>query len=105
MSADAPTDSALRADDIEVSETNQTQIGHSLQRNEDGTWRDAGQNTSGLSNDAQPEFNVRLNEFHYDNASTDENEFIEVRADIDLPLNYHPFLTRALLFDTPFGVV
>lgn len=80
--ADDGAAETLRSDDIGVAENDYTQIGHSLQRNDDGSWRDPSHNTAGISNDLSPEPNIRLNEFHYDNASTDQNEFIEVRTGI-----------------------
>ena len=68
--------------DIGVSETSSTEIGLSLQRNDDGTWAEPTAETPnaenfGGSSGAPP----RINELHYDNAGTDTGEFIEVRTD------------------------
>ncbi|MEJ6402972.1 ExeM/NucH family extracellular endonuclease [Yoonia sp. 2307UL14-13] len=70
--------------DIGVSENSGTEIGDSLQRNDDGTWREAEPNTSGAANIPAPiELNARLNEFHYDNVGGDVGEFIEIRTNAD----------------------
>lgn len=51
MTANNGTANGLTSTDIGVSENGSTPVGHSLQRNEDGTWRDPAVNTSGASND------------------------------------------------------
>lgn len=71
----------LTSTDIGVAEASDTPIGQSLQRNEDGSWRAPEAQTAGAANDAPaPEFQARINEFHYDNAGADTGEFIEVRV-------------------------
>ncbi|MEO9895142.1 MAG: ExeM/NucH family extracellular endonuclease [Paracoccaceae bacterium] len=68
--------------DIGQEETSATEVGFSLQRNEDGTWRAPEANTSGQANDASSGIvNARINEFHYDNDGADTGEFIEIRVD------------------------
>lgn len=71
----------LTSTDIGVAENGGTEIGQSLQRNADGTWRAPEAETRGLDNDFVPPFSGRINEFHYDNTSGDVGEFIEVRVD------------------------
>ncbi len=67
--------------DIGVAENGGTDIGDSLQRNDDGTWDEAATNTSGAANIPVPEPLVaRINELHYDNDGTDVGEFIEIRV-------------------------
>ncbi len=67
--------------DIGVSEPGTTPVGFSLQRNDDGTWREAEENTAGAENVPAPiELNARINEFHYDNDGGDVGEFIEIRT-------------------------
>ncbi len=70
----------VTSQDIEVAESSSTEIGFSLQRNEDGTWRAPETNTSGGANDAPQVVNARINEFHYDNDGGDVGEFVEIRV-------------------------
>lgn len=74
----------LDSTDIGVSEPGSTPVGFSLQRNDDGTWREAEAETRGASNNVEPV--VQINEFHYDNNGGDVGEFIEVSgtAGVDL---------------------
>lgn len=51
MTAANGTASGMTSTDIGVSETGSTPAGHSLQRNDDGTWREPEANTSGAAND------------------------------------------------------
>ncbi len=72
----------LTSTDIDVAEGSSTPEGFSLQRNEDGTWGEAGPETRGAANETvTPSANARINEFHYDNDGGDVGEFIEVRVD------------------------
>ncbi|MEO9517360.1 MAG: ExeM/NucH family extracellular endonuclease [Paracoccaceae bacterium] len=72
----------VSSEDIGQEETTATEVGFSLQRNEDGTWRAPEANTSGQANDAPSGVvNARINEFHYDNDGADTGEFIEIRVD------------------------
>ncbi|MCK7613775.1 ExeM/NucH family extracellular endonuclease [Roseibium sediminicola] len=67
--------------DVGVAENGGTETGHSLQRNEDGTWNEAAAATKGAANEAPGvELNARINEFHYDNAGSDTGEFVEIRV-------------------------
>ncbi|MFQ1701032.1 ExeM/NucH family extracellular endonuclease [Loktanella agnita] len=74
------TANGVTSTDIGVSEPNDTAIGDSLQRNDDGTWAEAAPNTSGAANDTGGTTSARINEFHYDDVSTDDGEFIEIRV-------------------------
>ncbi len=67
--------------DIGVFEPGDTAIGNSLQREEDGTWADAAPNTAGAANNVVGVTSARINEFHYDDVSMDDDEFIEIRVD------------------------
>ncbi|MES0810082.1 ExeM/NucH family extracellular endonuclease [Roseibium sp. SCPC15] len=66
--------------DIGVSESSSTEVGFSLQRNEDGSWNEAAAETKGASNEPVVELGARINEFHYDNAGSDTGEFVEIRV-------------------------
>ncbi|MHA7774967.1 ExeM/NucH family extracellular endonuclease [Roseibium sp. M-1] len=67
--------------DIGVEESGSTEVGFSLQRNEDGSWNEASAETKGAANEAPGvELNARINEFHYDNAGGDVGEFVEIRV-------------------------
>ncbi len=67
--------------DVGVAESGSTEAGQSLQRNDDGSWNEAADETKGAANEAPGvELNARINEFHYDNAGTDTGEFIEIRV-------------------------
>ena len=72
----------LTSTDIGVAEASDTPVGQSLQLQDDGTWAAPAAATRGAANDGgtpPPEpVTLTLNEFHYDNAGTDEGEFIEV---------------------------
>ncbi len=78
----------LTSDDIGVSEPSNTPVGLSLQlageglNYEDFTWEAAAISTFGSTNNNQiigePEPNVFINEFHYDNEGADENEIVEL---------------------------
>ena len=70
----------ITSTDVGVSEPTDTALGDSLQRNPDGSWRAPTPNTAGASNDADGPTTARINEFHYDDNSTDDGEFIEVRV-------------------------
>ena len=72
----------LLAAQMETTEAADTAIGHSLQREADGTWRTPVQNSMGVSNDIPLSNEIRINEFHYDNAGTDANEFVEIRTSL-----------------------
>ncbi|QZD96132.1 endonuclease/exonuclease/phosphatase family protein [Qipengyuania gelatinilytica] len=86
----------LTSTDIGVAETSSTPIGDSLQLTGTGstygdfTWADASANTSGAANTGQVIESltpvVFINEFHYDNASSDVGEFIEVAGTAGLDL-------------------
>ncbi|MBF9034438.1 ExeM/NucH family extracellular endonuclease [Rhodobacterales bacterium HKCCE2091] len=80
MTAADGSAAGMTSGDIGVAEDGATPVGHSLQRNEDGSWRAAEANTSGLDNDYVAPLDARINEFHYDNEGTDTGEFIEVRV-------------------------
>lgn len=68
--------------DIGVSEPGDTAIGNSLQRNDDGSWSEAGPNTAGAANAVvSGPTSARINEFHYDNSGGDVGEFVEIRVD------------------------
>ncbi|MCK0168576.1 ExeM/NucH family extracellular endonuclease [Jannaschia sp. S6380] len=79
----------LTSTDIGVAEGSDTAIGQSLQLQEDGTWagpqeatRDGANDGSGGGGGNPPVAEtLSLNEFHYDNAGSDEGEFIEVAGD------------------------
>jgi uncharacterized protein len=60
---------------IEYFETFTTPQGYSLQRKDEGTWFHPKRNTKGANN-----YDVRVNEFHYENIGSDIGEFIEIRA-------------------------
>ncbi|MEM7643339.1 MAG: ExeM/NucH family extracellular endonuclease, partial [Pseudomonadota bacterium] len=66
--------------DIGVSEPNDTPIGQSLQRLEDGTWVGPIESTRGEANEVVPDVaeTLEVSEIHYDNAGADTGEFIEV---------------------------
>jgi VCBS repeat-containing protein len=67
--------------DIGVAETSGTQEGFALQRADDGGWWNPFHNTAGAQNSLTiPVTDLRINEFHYDNAGTDTGEFIEIRV-------------------------
>ena len=78
----------MTSEDIGVSESSSTPVGHSLQLTgsgtayEDFTWQDATDASFGSINVDQyfsiPTPTVFVNEIHYDNASTDEGEAIEL---------------------------
>lgn len=71
----------VMSSDIGVAENGATEIGQSLQRNDDGTWRGPEDATSGAANvPVEPPLTARLNEFHYDNTGGDVGEFIEIRV-------------------------
>lgn len=73
----------LTSIDIGVSENGGTELGHSLQRDPDGTWRaEAEANTAGAANVPAPIAisDLRINEIHYDNAGSDTGEFVEIRV-------------------------
>ncbi|MGP6087884.1 ExeM/NucH family extracellular endonuclease [Antarctobacter jejuensis] len=72
----------LTSTDIGVSEPSSTEVGFSLQRNEDGDdWREAEADTRGAANLAvAAPFVGRINEVHYDNDGTDVGEFVEIRV-------------------------
>ena len=76
---DGPAE-GLTSTDIGVAEGSDTPVGFSLQRQADGTWAAPAPETPGAANDGTPPVDVTvfINEFHYDNASTDAGEFIEV---------------------------
>jgi uncharacterized protein len=65
--------------DIGFHETSTTPLGYSLQRKDDGTWFHPKLNTKGWSN-----YDIRVNEFHYENTGSDVDEFVEVRAKLGL---------------------
>ena len=66
---------------VGVSENGGTEAGQSLQRNEDGSWNEAADETKGAANeDPAVELNARINEIHYDNDGTDAGEFVEIRV-------------------------
>ncbi|WP_269584151.1 ExeM/NucH family extracellular endonuclease [Roseibium sp. Sym1] len=72
---------SVTSTDIGVAETGGTEIGQSLQRNDDDSWNEAAAETRGAANEAPGiELNARINEFHYDNAGTDTGEFVEIRV-------------------------
>ncbi|WP_344842084.1 ExeM/NucH family extracellular endonuclease [Celeribacter arenosi] len=77
-----------QSSDIGVSENGGTPEGYALQRNDDGTWREAEPETKGGENVQVITLGGRINELHYDNAGADQGEFIEVRvnagADVSL---------------------
>lgn len=80
VASGGPAD-GMTSTDIGVEETGGTPVGASLERAEDGNgWSVAGADTRGLNNDFEPPFAGRINEFHYDNASTDAGEFVEIRV-------------------------
>lgn len=67
--------------DVGVAENGGTEAGQSLQRNDDGSWNEAAEETKGAANVAAGvELNARINEFHYDNDGTDAGEFVEIRV-------------------------
>ncbi len=70
----------MTSTDIGVSETSSTAVGDSLQRADDGTWFGPAPETKGAANDAGTPVatDVALSEFHYDNAGSDVDEFVEV---------------------------
>jgi DNA/RNA endonuclease G (NUC1) len=79
----------LTSTDIGVSEGGSDPVGESLQRAGDGTWSAPATSTFGVCNDnvtppppppppSLPE--TRFSEIHYDNASTDEGEAIEIEG-------------------------
>lgn len=70
----------LVSTDIGVAETGSTAIGDSLQRQEGDTWDAPRAETKGGDNAVSVPFEGRINEFHYDNASSDVGEFIELRV-------------------------
>jgi len=71
--------------DIGASQPATTPVGSSLQRSDDGTaWTPTdGFNTSGAANATTLPLEARINEFHYDNASNDVGEFIELRVNAE----------------------
>jgi uncharacterized protein len=74
-------DQTVTSTDVGVAEGGTTEVGFSLQRNDDGTWREAEAETKGAVNEAPPiELGARINEFHYDNSGTDTGEFVEIRV-------------------------
>ncbi|MCB1775562.1 MAG: hypothetical protein KDI88_18255, partial [Gammaproteobacteria bacterium] len=66
--------------DIGQEEGTGTAAGDSLQRLEGDTWDAPRAETKGADNTP---FEIRINEFHYDNAGTDIGEFIEIRVTKD----------------------
>ncbi|SFB10446.1 VCBS repeat-containing protein [Poseidonocella pacifica] len=76
------TAAGLTSTDIGVAESSSTEVGFSLQRNEDGDdWREADADTRGMVNTAAAALFVgRINELHYDNAGGDIGEFVEIRV-------------------------
>ena len=78
--ADGPA-RGLTSTDIGVTEDSGTPIGYSLARQPDGTWAAPAPATPGAANDAPPpaeEIAAFINEIHYDDASTDDGEFVEI---------------------------
>lgn len=73
----------MTSTDIGVSEPNDTPIGQSLQRLDDGTWIGPVESTRGAANEATPDVAEALavSELHYDNAGGDVGEFIEVAGE------------------------
>jgi len=72
---------AVTSTDIGVAENGGTEVGQSLQRNDDDSWNEAATETKGAANEAPSvELDARINEFHYDNAGTDAGEFVEIRV-------------------------
>ena len=75
------TADGVTSTDIGFAELGNTEVGFSLQRNDDGTWRAPEPNTAGAENVPVVEpITPRINEFHYDNAGADTGEFIEIRV-------------------------
>lgn len=87
----------LTSDDIGVSEASNTPTGLSLQLTGEGfnysdfTWAEASTSTYGAVNNDQiigePISNVFINEFHYDNSSTDSDETIELAGEAGNDIN------------------
>ncbi|UOB18675.1 T9SS type A sorting domain-containing protein [Abyssalbus ytuae] len=81
----------LTSEDIGVSEPSDSPVGYSLQLQGEGTiysdftWAGASASTYGAINNNQifgiPVANVFINEIHYDNASTDVDETIEIAGE------------------------
>ncbi len=80
FTATGGTASGLTSTDIGVAEDGSTPIGHSLQREDDGTWSAPEENTAGLDNNYEPPAEIRINEVHYDNTGADAGEFVEIRV-------------------------
>lgn len=72
----------MTSTDIGAEETGSQPVGGSIQRQDDDTWLTTETNTKGAQNDAGDSSSevtqLVINEFHYDNFSTDVGEFIEV---------------------------
>lgn len=67
----------LASTDIGVSESGSAEIGQSLWRDGAGVWHGPDDQTPGVANEA---IELRVNEIHYDNASSDVGEFVEFRV-------------------------
>ncbi len=83
LTANNGTAAGQTSTDIGVAENGGTEVGHSLQRELDGSWRaETEANTSGAANIQAPIAitDLRINEFHYDNAGGDQGEFVEIRV-------------------------
>lgn len=71
----------VSSSDVGVAESGTTEVGFSLQRNDDGSWREAAAETKGAVNEEPAiELGARINEFHYDNVGSDTGEFVEIRV-------------------------
>ena len=74
----------LTSTDVGVSEVGTTAVGLSLQRNEDGSWNEAAEETRGAANDAGGSTsNIAINEFRISSSgdSDDTSNFVELYAE------------------------
>jgi len=80
MTATSGTAAGMTSTDMGVSEPGDTPVRQSLWRDADGVWQGPDAATPGAENEGAAPVVARLNEIHYDDAGTDEGEFIEVRV-------------------------
>ncbi|MBT0956097.1 ExeM/NucH family extracellular endonuclease [Alphaproteobacteria bacterium KMM 3653] len=100
--AGGPAD-GVTSTDMGQFEAGTTPVGFSLQRDDTGAWNPPAEETPGAANTggSTPTDGPRINEFHYDNISSDTGEFIEVR----LPAGTDPSTMLVELYNGSNGTV
>ena len=86
LTATEGTAAGVTSTDIGVFEPNDTPIGQSLQRNDDGTWRGPEEETRGTGNDTAAEPQIVINEIAVSTSGTDW-EFVEIAGDAGASLD------------------